>query len=186
MSGHGSKLDDRQEAVIAALLVEPTHAAAALKAGIGPATLARWLRDPDFKQEYRATRRSLVDSAIASLQRASGEAVAALQRGLKCGNNAVEIRAAQMILEQGFRGLEVLDLADRVEEIEARLAGASDVESTKGKGGETSREGSGDDGPQEFLPEISEGPDPVHAGGARSGPVREAAGDSEAPPDATL
>ena len=33
MSGHGEKLTSKQEAVIAALLTEPTQAAAAAKAG---------------------------------------------------------------------------------------------------------------------------------------------------------
>ena len=126
MIGHGSKLDDEQEAALAALLVEPTRAAAALKAAIGPATLARWLRDPDSQLEDKAARRSLVDSAIASLRRVGGEAAEALQRGLECGNDAVEIRAAALISEYGFKGLEVLDLVDRVEEIEDRLMGVRD------------------------------------------------------------
>ena len=186
MIGHGSKLDDRQEAAIAALLVEPTRAAAALKAGIGPATLARWLREPDFKQEYKTARRSLVDSAIASLQRAGSEAVEALQRGLKCGNSAVEIRAAALILEHGFKGLEVLDLVDRVEEIENRLMGVRDGKPLESEGCETSREGAGGDGPEEFLEEIPEVPDPLHAGSSGGGSVGEAAGDCEAPPDATV
>ena len=147
MSGHGKKLDDRQEAAIAALLVEPTRAAAALKAGIGPATLSRWLREPDFQREYRAARRSLVESAIASLQQAGIEAVEALQRGLKCGNSAVEIRAAQMILEHGMRGLEVMDLTDRVEELESLLAEMqSDGNPAENEVGETPRSGQDDGG----------------------------------------
>jgi hypothetical protein len=42
MSGR-SKLTRKQEALIAALLTEPTHAAAAAKAGVSEATLHRWL-----------------------------------------------------------------------------------------------------------------------------------------------
>lgn len=49
MSGHGEKLSRKQEALVAALLIEPTHAAAALKAGISEATLHRWLRLPGFR-----------------------------------------------------------------------------------------------------------------------------------------
>jgi len=37
------KLGRKQETVIAALLTEPTHAAAAAKAGVSEATLHRWL-----------------------------------------------------------------------------------------------------------------------------------------------
>jgi hypothetical protein len=186
MSAGRRKLSDREESAIAALLVERTHALAAAKAGIGEATLARWLREEAFAAVYKAARRSLFDSAIASLQRAGGEAVEALQRGLKCGNSAVEIRAAALILEHGFKGLEVLDLVDRVEEIETRLMGVRDGKPLESEGCETSREGAGGDGPEEFLEEIPEVPDPLHAGGLGGEPVGEATGDREAPADPAL
>ena len=64
MSSGRPKLDDRAEAAIAGLLVERTHELAAQKAGIGPATLSRWLRDPEFQAAYKAARRSLVESAV--------------------------------------------------------------------------------------------------------------------------
>ncbi len=41
MKGHGQKLTRKQEALIAALLTEPTHAAAAARAGVSEATLHR-------------------------------------------------------------------------------------------------------------------------------------------------
>lgn len=41
VEGHGQKLTSKQEAVIAALLTEPTSAAAATKAGVGETTLYR-------------------------------------------------------------------------------------------------------------------------------------------------
>jgi hypothetical protein len=47
--GHGRKLDRKQEAAIAALLVEPTYAAAAPKAGVGETTLYRGLNQPEFR-----------------------------------------------------------------------------------------------------------------------------------------
>jgi hypothetical protein len=39
--GGRTKLDRKQEALIAALLTEPTHAAAAARTGVGEATLHR-------------------------------------------------------------------------------------------------------------------------------------------------
>lgn len=45
--------------------------------------------------------------------------------------------------------------------------------------------GEGDDG-EHFLEEVPEVPGPLHAGGAGGGPVGEAAGDSEAAPDAAV
>lgn len=53
MKGHGQKFSRKQEALIAALLTEPTHAAAAAKAGISPSTLYRWMKMSAFRAAYR-------------------------------------------------------------------------------------------------------------------------------------
>src|SRR5438094_887680 len=59
--GHGQKLTSKQETLIAALLTEPTYAAAAAKAGVGTATLYRWMHLPEFRAAYRRARRELVE-----------------------------------------------------------------------------------------------------------------------------
>jgi hypothetical protein len=106
MSGHGEKLSGRQEAAIAALLCEPTHAAAAVKAGIGEATLRRWLRLPAFAAAYRCARRELVEAAVGRIQAATGQAVdtllAVATGGAKDGDR---VRAAVVLLEHATRGL---------------------------------------------------------------------------------
>src|SRR5262245_35709689 len=53
LKGHGQKLIAKQEALIAALLTEPTYAQAAAKAGVSETTLYRWMRDPAFRKAYR-------------------------------------------------------------------------------------------------------------------------------------
>jgi len=53
LAGHGQKFTRKWEALIAALLTEPTHRAAAAKVGVGPSTLYRWLHLPDFRAAYR-------------------------------------------------------------------------------------------------------------------------------------
>jgi hypothetical protein len=63
----------------------------------------------------------VVERAVAELQAACGEAVETLKRNLTCENPAVEIRAAQIILEQGIKGVELMDLQERVERLEAML-----------------------------------------------------------------
>jgi len=121
MIGHGEKLSRKQETAIAALLSAPSIKAAAIEAGIGEATLWRWLQLPDFQTAYRAARRSVIERAVSELQAAAGEAVETLKRNLHCENPAVEIRAAQIILEQGIKGVELMDLQERVERLEAML-----------------------------------------------------------------
>jgi hypothetical protein len=95
MKGHGQKLNRKQEALIAALLTEPTHAGAAAKAGVCEATLHRWLRLSEFQAAYRQARRGIVEAAIGRLKQTTGKAVEALDRNLTCGQAGNEIRAAQ-------------------------------------------------------------------------------------------
>ena len=76
--GHGQKLTRKQEALIAALLTEPTYAAATAKAGVGEATLYRWLQLPAFRAAYDEARRELVKSAIGRMQAGTGQAVETL------------------------------------------------------------------------------------------------------------
>src|SRR5262249_27241768 len=101
-----------------ALLTEPTHAAAATKAGVSEATLHRWLRLPEFQAAYRQARRSIVETAIGRLQQATGKAVEALERNLACQHPGSEIRAALGILDHAVKAVELLDVIERVEELE--------------------------------------------------------------------
>lgn len=113
-----TKLDRKQEVVIAALLSETSHAAAATKAGVSEATLQRWLRLPAFQTAYRQARRSIVEVAIGRLQQAASKAVDTLERNLNCGNPGNEIRAAQVILDNAVKAIELLDCVERIEELE--------------------------------------------------------------------
>ncbi len=117
-AGHGEKRSRREEAAIAALLAEPTIDAAARQAGIAASTLRGWLRDPDFQRRYRDARRQVVEQAITAIQRATGEAVEALRRNLTCGVPAAEIAAAKAIMDQAVKGVELVDLAERVGALE--------------------------------------------------------------------
>ena len=118
MSGHGEKRSRQAEAAITALLACPTIEAAAEQVGIAPATLRRWLAEDDFQRRYRAARRQVVEQAVAGLQQAAGEAVSALRRNLTSGVPAAEIAAAKAIIDQAVKGVELVDLAARIEALE--------------------------------------------------------------------
>src|SRR5262249_19545356 len=126
MSGPDELTGHRQEALVAALLTEPTHQAAAAAAGVSEATLRRWLHRPAVRAACREARRRVVEDAGARLQQACGEAVEALRRNLACGNPRAEVRAAQIVLEQAVRGVELADLLARVEELEQLVAEGGD------------------------------------------------------------
>lgn len=109
--GHGQRLTSRQEAVIAALLTEPTYAEAAAKAGVSEATLYRWLHLPSFRAAYRRARRELIEAAIGRIQAATGQAVETLLAVARQGKrDGDRVRAAVALLEHACRGLEVADL----------------------------------------------------------------------------
>ncbi|HMV83001.1 MAG TPA: phBC6A51 family helix-turn-helix protein [Blastocatellia bacterium] len=116
-----TELTAKQEKAIIALLDKPTIREAALSLNVGEATLWRWLQDPEFQRAYRAARRQVVEHSISELQAATSEAVATLKRNLTCGNQSVEVRAAQIILDQSVKAVELVDLAERVEDLEQLL-----------------------------------------------------------------
>ena len=124
----GGRRPQREEQAIAALLAEPTIAAAATKAGISESTLLRWMAEPEFKARYRAARRQVVEGAIGRLQQAATKAVDALTRNLTCGTPAVEVGAARSILDQAIKAVELVDLAERVEQLEQAAEAAAERE----------------------------------------------------------
>jgi hypothetical protein len=119
--GHGEKLTRKQEQTISALLSEGTLAAAAKKAGVALRTLRNWLEEPKFKAAYRRARLAIVNGTIHQLVALSTNAVAALKKNLKCGSPPAENRAAELILTHAGKGLELADLAQRVEDLESAI-----------------------------------------------------------------
>jgi hypothetical protein len=105
-SNRGPKLTSKQESAIAMLLAEPTHVAAASKAGVSEATLYRWLRLPEFRAAYRRARRELVEAAVGRVQIAAGQAVETLvsiaHKGRRDGDR---VRASIALLDHALRGV---------------------------------------------------------------------------------
>ena len=77
MSGK-SNLSEKTEALIAALLSEPTHEAAA-KAGISTATLRRYLHHPKFQRAYLEDREQVLQQTVGHLLSVCSEAVKSLK-----------------------------------------------------------------------------------------------------------
>ncbi|MDB5312074.1 MAG: phage protein [Gemmataceae bacterium] len=121
MSGK-SNARGRWPAVIAALLTERTHEAAAAKAGISGATLRRYLTDPAFVREYRRARRDVVEAAISRIQGAAAKAVDVLERLLDSDSAAIQLRAAALLLDQAVQGVSAIDVDSRLADVEARLS----------------------------------------------------------------
>ncbi len=112
-----AKQTNKEKALIA-LLSTNTVKEAATSAGLSIDTLYRYLRDHDFKKEYRAHRRDLMEATIGRLQYATDEATVTLRRNMSCGNPGNEIRASQIILENASKGVETVDILERLEALE--------------------------------------------------------------------
>ena len=112
--------DVRQERAIIALLATPTIGSAAKAAEISEVTLWRWMKESEFKANLRDARRAVVEGAIGRLENAATDAVDALHRNLTCGTPSVEVGAATVILDQAIRAVELFDVVERVERLEAR------------------------------------------------------------------
>src|SRR2546428_2492192 len=118
MTGNGKAR--KREQAIAALLAHPTITKAASMVGIGEKTLRRWLAAPGFQADYRAAREQAVRMAVGRLQGLPSVATETLERAMTCGTPTTEVRAAVAVIEQAFRGADLLDLTERVAALEAK------------------------------------------------------------------
>ena len=116
MKGHGTKFGRKKEAAIAALLSEKNHAEAARVVGIDLSTLKRWMRLPEFIEEWRRARWEIVDQAYARVQQNTPAAASVL---LKLMVDSTTPASSRIRAALGSFGLarEALDL-----DIDARVS----------------------------------------------------------------
>ncbi len=109
-----------QERAIIALLNEQTISRAAAAAEVGQRTLYRWLRKPEFSRAYRQARREAFGQAIALTQRYAPLAVNTLAQVMMDDSapTSSKVAAATTILRFGREGIELDDLAARLEALE--------------------------------------------------------------------
>src|SRR5262245_6062640 len=124
MIGHGQKDTRRREAAFAALLSTASVAEAAQVAGIGEATLHRWLRDAAFKADYDRARRRVLDDATAALCAATRTAVDTLRACLAdaAAPWTARLHAAELVLDLATADRERRDLTDRLARVEEQVA----------------------------------------------------------------
>lgn len=63
-------------------------------------------------------RRGILENTVAKLQSVTHQAIETLERNLTCENPSIEIRCAQIILEESLKGLEILDTENRLQMLE--------------------------------------------------------------------
>ena len=120
MAGHGAKFGRKQEEAIVALLSQRNIEEAARAAGIGPRTLLRWMKEPEFDAAYREARRMAFRQSVARLQQASSAAVSTLLKVMVDPSTppSTKVRAADSVLSHSAKAIEIEDIEARVSELE--------------------------------------------------------------------
>jgi hypothetical protein len=115
-----AKLGGKKEKAILALLSQRNIEEAARVANVGPRTLYRWMKEPDFDAAYRAARRTAFSQSTARLHQMASAAVTTLGKAMLDPNTpaATRVRAADRILEHTARAIELEDIEPRLAELE--------------------------------------------------------------------
>jgi hypothetical protein len=123
MTGHGQKLTQKQDKLFAALITEETIMMAAEKAGVAEVTVYRWLKLDEFETAYRQVKAETVRQAIAQVQKNSGVAVRVLREVAEdtAAPASSRVSVARAIIETAVKGVDIDDLATRVETLEALI-----------------------------------------------------------------
>lgn len=113
-------LPPRQARGVAALMAAKTVEGAAKLAQVNSRTMRRWMRQADFKAAVEAERRTMFSKAIDALRAAASEAVDALRDVLADAetSGSVKVQAASAILAHAFRGVELVDVLERISRLE--------------------------------------------------------------------
>ena len=89
-------------------------------AGIGTKTLLRWLKLPEFQAAYRQARREAFGQAVARLQQGTSAAATTLLKMMLDPKTpaSVRVRAAECVMNQATKAIEIEDIEARVAELE--------------------------------------------------------------------
>ena len=114
-------LTRRQRAVLPYLIAAPSLEEGCRKARVSKTTIYTWLKQPGFQTELKRLRQALVDEAIEQLRSGLSLAVNKLLRLLEVdGQPGLQLRAAQTLLDQGIKVIELQELERRIEALETK------------------------------------------------------------------
>jgi hypothetical protein len=117
------KLSPAQHRALLALLSSATIGEAATSSGLSKSTINRYLSDPTFSEVYRAQRGLVLQETVAALQHAGVEAVGVLKDSMQpdVEDLNLRLRAARVVLDYVFKGVETERRIREQDELELRL-----------------------------------------------------------------
>ncbi len=116
-----SELSPQQDQLISLLLAGIAINAAAKQVGINEKTAHRWLKLKHFQQAYKAAQKALFDQALTGLMLKVDKAIETLDRNMNADINtpaSVQVRAAQIVLEQAISVHKTAELEQKILELE--------------------------------------------------------------------
>jgi hypothetical protein len=116
MPGGSKKAADAALVVHLASGVSP--ATAAKLAGISEATCYRRLADEAFRQRVDAARSSFWERALGILSKGATESATALRKLLHSEDGRLQLQAAKIVLEQGIKVRDQVDISQRIAALE--------------------------------------------------------------------
>lgn len=132
MPGGSKKAADA--ALVTHLAAGVSPAGAAKLAGISEATAYRRLADPAFRQRVEVARSDFWERALGILSKGATESANVLRRLLRSDDGRLKLQAAKILLEQGCRLREQMDLAQQIADLEQQIAALEQpVTEPKGK-----------------------------------------------------
>ncbi len=114
-------LTTRQHLVITEILGSPSIEEACRRAGVSKGTVYKWLADPTFQAELKRQREAVVEQAFNRLKIGMGRAVEKLLALLEEGQESIQLRAAEALLDHGSKAVEQQDLERRLSALEEQL-----------------------------------------------------------------
>lgn len=114
------KLSPKRVKALTALLTEPTLQQAARAAGVGDATLYRWLSDPVFREQFVELRRQVVDQAVSKISGILTEIVQTLYEIAldKEAPASARVASCRELLERTFQSITLAELNVRISNLE--------------------------------------------------------------------
>ncbi len=115
-------LTPRQQLAIVAIISSPSLEEARRRSKAAKGTFYGWMKEPAFQTELKRQRDALVDQTFNRLRTGMMQAVEKLLTLLQAESQpGIQLRAAQTLLDTGFKAMEHQDLERRLEALEAHL-----------------------------------------------------------------
>lgn len=117
---NSEQLTTKQESLIALLLAGITITAAAKQLKVNESTARRWLKLPHVHQAYKDQQQTLFDDKLSELRSGVGTAISTLKRNMTSEDTtaSVQVRAAQIWLEQALELHKMSELEQKIAELE--------------------------------------------------------------------